>query len=37
MELAKFERKFHEVDDLVLHLKGRVLTARRWCGASGSG
>jgi hypothetical protein len=25
MELARFERKFREVDDLVLHLKGRVL------------
>jgi hypothetical protein len=25
MELAKYERKFREVDDLVLHLKGLVL------------
>ena len=25
MGLARFERKFREVDDLVLHLKGRVL------------
>jgi hypothetical protein len=25
MELARFQRRFREVDDLVLHLKGRVL------------
>jgi hypothetical protein len=25
IELAKYERKFREVDDLVLHLKGLVL------------